>query len=195
MLAARPPILPRRHFVYPAEVEEVERGALELMVRPAAGEAFLATCALGFASPAVPTGVWSCPDPAMVCAVAGGYGYMIDSRAPGALAADWLSARNGGASDSRGRAAGIRELSLGGGMGRGGTAVANGAAFLGGGPAGRGFGKGAARLGMGDADGYGDGVRGGPGDGEAHGRTIFLEARQRLPVYSSYGRSSGWTPM
>jgi hypothetical protein len=82
VLATRPPILPRRHFVFPAEVEEVERGALELMVRLAAGEAFLATCALGFASPAVPTGVWSCPDPALVCAVAGGYGYMIDSGAP-----------------------------------------------------------------------------------------------------------------
>jgi hypothetical protein len=82
VLAARPMILPPRHFVYPAVVEEVERGALELMVRPAEGEAFLATCALGFASPAVPTGVWSGPAPAMMCAVAGGYGYMIDTRAP-----------------------------------------------------------------------------------------------------------------
>jgi hypothetical protein len=82
VLSGRPMILPRRHFVYPVEVEEIERGALELMVQPAAAEAFLATCALGFASPAVPTGVWSCPDPAMVCAVAGGYTYMIDSRAP-----------------------------------------------------------------------------------------------------------------
>lgn len=82
VLAARPLILPRRHFVYPVAVEEVERGALELMVCPAAGEPFLATCALGFASPAVPTGVWSCPDPAMLSAVAGGYGYMIDTRAP-----------------------------------------------------------------------------------------------------------------
>jgi hypothetical protein len=82
VLAARPVILPRRHFVYPVAVEEVERGALELMVRPAAGEAFLATCALGFASPAVPTAVWSCPNPAMLCAVSGGYGYMIDTTAP-----------------------------------------------------------------------------------------------------------------
>lgn len=78
----RPLILPRRHFIYPVAVEEVERGALELMVHPAVGEPFLATCALGFASPVVPTGVWSCPDPAMLCAVAGGYGYMIDTRAP-----------------------------------------------------------------------------------------------------------------
>lgn len=82
VLQARPLILPRRHFVYPAEVEEVERGALELMVRSASGEAFLATCALGFASPAVPTGIWSCPHPALVCAVAGGYAYVIDTRAP-----------------------------------------------------------------------------------------------------------------
>jgi hypothetical protein len=82
VLGSRPLILPRRHFVYPLAVEEVERGALELMVRPEAGEPFLATCALGFASPAVPTGVWNCPNPAMLCAVAGGYGYMIDTRAP-----------------------------------------------------------------------------------------------------------------
>lgn len=82
VLRARPLILPRRQYVYPAVVEEVERGALELMVRPAAGESFLATCALGFASLAVPTGVWSCPDPATLCAVAGGYAYMIDTRAP-----------------------------------------------------------------------------------------------------------------
>ena len=81
-LGARPLILPRRHFVYPAAVDEVERGALELMVQPAAAEGFLATCALGFASPAVPTGVWSCPDPAMLCAVAGGYAYLIDTRSP-----------------------------------------------------------------------------------------------------------------
>jgi hypothetical protein len=82
VLPARPLILPRRQYIYPAAVEEVERGALELMVRPEGGESFLATCALGFASPAVPTGVWACPDAAMLCAVAGGYAYMIDTRAP-----------------------------------------------------------------------------------------------------------------
>lgn len=82
VLPARPLILPRRQYIYPAAVEEVERGALELMVRPEGGESFLATCALGFASPAVPTGVWACPDAAMLCAVAGGYAYMIDTGAP-----------------------------------------------------------------------------------------------------------------
>jgi hypothetical protein len=82
VLRGRPLILPRRQYIYPAAVEEVERGALELLVRPEAGETFLATCALGFASPAVPTGVWSCPDPAMLCALAGGYAYVIDTQTP-----------------------------------------------------------------------------------------------------------------
>lgn len=58
------------------------RGALELMVRPAAGGAFLATCALGFTSESVPTGVWGCPRAEEMCAVAGGYGYVIDTGRP-----------------------------------------------------------------------------------------------------------------
>jgi hypothetical protein len=82
VLPSRPLILPTRQFVYPAQVEEVERGALELMIRPQGALPFLATCALGFAGPAVPTGVWACPDSAWICAVAGGYGYLIDTRDP-----------------------------------------------------------------------------------------------------------------
>ena len=34
VLPARPIILPTRHFVYPREAEEVERGALEVLIRP-----------------------------------------------------------------------------------------------------------------------------------------------------------------
>lgn len=89
VLAARPMILPARQFVYPARVEEVEVGALEVFVRPpksangAPPQApFLATCALGFADPLAPTGVWACPDPAWLCAVAGGYAYLMDTRDP-----------------------------------------------------------------------------------------------------------------
>jgi hypothetical protein len=82
ILQARPLILPRRVFVYPRQAEEVERGALEVSVRPAAGEPFLATCALGFADPAAPSGVWSCPHPDWICAVSGGYAYLIDTTAP-----------------------------------------------------------------------------------------------------------------
>jgi len=83
-LAARPLILPRRRFVYPREAEEVERGALEVLVRPDATDAqpFLATCALGFRDPAVPSGLWSTPKPEELCAVAGGYAYLIDTTMP-----------------------------------------------------------------------------------------------------------------
>ncbi len=81
-LASRPLILPRRHVVYPGVVEEVEIGALELMITPREGEGFLATCALGFAATSVPTGVWSCPDPDWLCAISGGYAYMINTCDP-----------------------------------------------------------------------------------------------------------------
>ena len=83
VLAARPAILPARHFTYPRDAEEVERGALEVMVRPGQdAQAFLATCALGFREPAAPTGLWSAPNPDELCAVSGGYAYLIDTRAP-----------------------------------------------------------------------------------------------------------------
>lgn len=93
ILPTRPLILPQRHCVYPREVEEVERGALEVLVRPGTGkpseespprvaQEFLATCALGFRDPAVPSGLWSCPNPEELCAVAGGYAYIIDTTAP-----------------------------------------------------------------------------------------------------------------
>lgn len=83
ILAARPLILPRRHFTYPREAEEVERGALEVMVHPEGDvEPLLATCALGFADPIVPTGIWSAPNPHEICLVSGGYAYLIDTLAP-----------------------------------------------------------------------------------------------------------------
>lgn len=82
ILRERPPILPQRHFVYPREAEEVERGALEVMVRPAEGAPFLGTFALGFADAAAPSGIWSCPNEDDLCAVAGGYVYVVDSRDP-----------------------------------------------------------------------------------------------------------------
>jgi hypothetical protein len=82
VLERRPLIAPSRHFVYPREVEEIERGALELIVRPQQATEFLATFALGFADPAVPTGIWSCPNPQWLCAVAGGYAYLVNTANP-----------------------------------------------------------------------------------------------------------------
>jgi hypothetical protein len=84
ILPGRPAILPARHFVYPHDVEEVERGALEVLVRPEgqSGATFLATCALGFRDPMAPTGIWSMPNPQEMCAVSGGYAYVIDTSSP-----------------------------------------------------------------------------------------------------------------
>jgi hypothetical protein len=103
ILPARPLILPTRHYVYPRDAEEVERGALEVLVKlgapsplvrrgggageskspsPSSTQPFLATCALGFRDPAAPTGLWSCPNPYEICAVSGGYAYIISTTNP-----------------------------------------------------------------------------------------------------------------
>ena len=89
ILPARPAILPARHFVYPRDAEEIERGALEVLVKPETSgdtnirtQAFLATCALGFRDPTVPTGIWAAPNPKEICAVSGGYAYLIDATEP-----------------------------------------------------------------------------------------------------------------
>jgi hypothetical protein len=83
ILPKRPLIKPLRCYTYPREAEEVERGALEVMVKPA-GKAlkFLATFALGFADPAAVTGLWSCPGVDDLCAVAGGYAYVVNTLDP-----------------------------------------------------------------------------------------------------------------
>lgn len=94
VLPNRPMILPPRHFTYPAMAEEVEKGAMEVLVRPDAisegmrasrqadGQSFLATCALGFRDAAAPSGLWSVPHPDWICAVSGGYAYLIDATRP-----------------------------------------------------------------------------------------------------------------
>lgn len=108
ILVARPLILPQRLVVYPLDAEEVERGALEVLIRTVLlrpvgrdfspdisaakkdgalapevySQPFLATCALGFRDAIVPTGLWSCPNADEICAVSGGYAYIIDTAAP-----------------------------------------------------------------------------------------------------------------
>lgn len=86
VLTKPPMIAPARQFTYPQQIageeDALARGALQLMVRPANGGAFLATCALGFTDPAMPTGIFACPNPQEMCAVAGGYAYIIDTAQP-----------------------------------------------------------------------------------------------------------------
>jgi hypothetical protein len=86
ILKTPPLIAPARQFIYPQQIagedDALARGALQLMVRPASGGTFLATCALGFTDPAMPTGVFACPNAVQMCAVAGGYAYVIDTAQP-----------------------------------------------------------------------------------------------------------------
>ena len=83
ILPKRPLIQPLRCYTYPRAAEEVDRGALEVMVQPAgAALKFLATFALGFSDPSAPTGVWSCPNPDELCAVSGGYAYIVNTLEP-----------------------------------------------------------------------------------------------------------------
>jgi hypothetical protein len=86
VLIQPPLIAPARQFTYPREVageeDALARGALHVLVHPAAGGTFLATCARGFSDPAMPTGIFACPNPRELCAVAGGYAYVIDTNSP-----------------------------------------------------------------------------------------------------------------
>jgi hypothetical protein len=86
ILKTPPLIAPARQFIYPQQIpgeeDALARGALQLIVRPAEGAMFLATCALGFTDPAMPTGVFACPNSQEMSAVAGGYTYVIDTSQP-----------------------------------------------------------------------------------------------------------------
>jgi len=86
VLTTPPLIAPARQFTYPQQVpgeeDALARGALQLVVRPATGGSFLATCALGFKDPSMPTGVFASPNPDELCAVAGGYAYIFDTTHP-----------------------------------------------------------------------------------------------------------------
>ena len=86
ILPKAPLIAPARQFIYPQQIageeDALARGALQLLVRSAAGGSFLATCALGFTDPSMPTAVFACPNSQQMCAVAGGYAYVIDTTNP-----------------------------------------------------------------------------------------------------------------
>jgi len=86
VLTSPPLIAPVRQFTYPhpvpGEEDALARGALQALIHPESGGDFLATCALGFSDPSMPSGLWSCPNPREICAVAGGYAYVIDTVAP-----------------------------------------------------------------------------------------------------------------
>lgn len=86
VLKEAPMISPARQFTYPLQIageeDALARGAFHILVHPPAGGTFLATCALGFTSATVPTGLFATPNPNDLCAVAGGYAYIADTRTP-----------------------------------------------------------------------------------------------------------------
>ncbi len=83
ILDTPPLIAPRMQYVYPLAVEEVEHGALQILLRAQSEIApMMMTFALGFADPSLPHGLWSCPDPEQFCAVAGGYAYIVSANEP-----------------------------------------------------------------------------------------------------------------
>ena len=86
ILKASPLIAPARQFTYPQQIageeDALARGALQLLIKPTTGGTFLATCALGFTDRSMPTGVYACPNPHKLCALAGGYAYIIDTLNP-----------------------------------------------------------------------------------------------------------------
>jgi hypothetical protein len=85
-LATPPMIAPVRQFTYPRQVageeDALARGAFLLMVTPESGGNFLATCVRGFKSESMPTGFFACPNAREMCAVAGGYAYIVDTTTP-----------------------------------------------------------------------------------------------------------------
>lgn len=86
ILTAPPLIAPARQHVYPqhipGEEDAMNRGALLLDIKPANAANFLATCALGFRDPSLPTGIFACPRTDDLLALAGGYAYLINTLAP-----------------------------------------------------------------------------------------------------------------
>ncbi len=71
-----------RQFIYPTQTEEVERGALLLRVLPEGSPGFVAVFALGYDSQNVVHGIFSTPHPRWLCAVCGGYAYLVDVTDP-----------------------------------------------------------------------------------------------------------------
>ena len=86
ILKTPPLIAPARQFIYPQQIpgeeDALARGALQALIHPATGGTFLATFALGFNAPTLPTGIYACPNPDELCSVAGGYAYILDTADP-----------------------------------------------------------------------------------------------------------------
>lgn len=67
---------------YPAALEEGDRSGLYLRVVPEGSPSWIGFFFKGFDSPEVAHGIFSCPDPNWICAVASGYAFLVDVSNP-----------------------------------------------------------------------------------------------------------------
>lgn len=74
------PLETLHHF--PAQLEEQDRTGAYLRVTPQDSRAWIGFFALGFDSVEVANGLYSCPDPASLCAAVGGYVYIVNAANP-----------------------------------------------------------------------------------------------------------------
>jgi hypothetical protein len=82
-----PPLHPlEKLYHYPVELEEGDRAGAYLRVVPKEGPAWTGFFAQGFDSAQVVNAVCSAPDPDWLCAVVGGYAYLVKTSDP----AQWL---------------------------------------------------------------------------------------------------------
>jgi hypothetical protein len=87
ILEAEPPVHPlEKLYHYPVELEEGDRNGAFLRVVPKAAPAWMGFFAQGFESGQVISEICSMPDPDWLCAIVGGYAYLVKSTDP----AHWL---------------------------------------------------------------------------------------------------------
>ena len=69
-------------YQFPVELEEGDRSGVYLRVMPKESAVWIGFFAFGFDSKQVAHGIFSCPDPDWLCAVPGGYAYLVDTNNP-----------------------------------------------------------------------------------------------------------------
>lgn len=86
ILSGSPMIAPARQFIYPrpvpGEEDALQRGAVFVEIKPASGGLYLVTCAIGFQTGPVASGIFPSPKPDEICIAAGGYVYLANTLNP-----------------------------------------------------------------------------------------------------------------
>ena len=67
---------------FPALLEEGDRTGIYLRIMPKSSDPWIGFFAQGFDSEEAARGIYSCPDADFLCAVAGGYAYVVDASNP-----------------------------------------------------------------------------------------------------------------